>query len=276
MSEYKLNNIGIWNEIAPRYHSRWIRNSTGPFKSSDLLLKMSGIKRDSSVLDVACGTGIISKKISQLLSQKGKLIGIDTSIEAIRIAKRNIKRKNANFVIADAESLFFSEKFDVITCQFGLFFFPNSKKALMGFKNLLKSGGIIAISVHGKGKKVPFFHCILEAVTKYVPDYMPKDGPDLDRFGIKKNLIKEVKDSGFKRVLLNEFMANYSPGTFADYWSDYLTYIAKPLKDKIENLSPNEFIKLKERIKKNTLPYTKSDGKILFPWQVNILTAKNV
>ncbi len=45
------------------------------------------------------------------------------------------KNKNLDFVNIDAENFSFSKKFDIITCQYALFFFPNAQKAL---KNIEK------------------------------------------------------------------------------------------------------------------------------------------
>jgi Methyltransferase domain. len=57
------------------------------------------------------------------------VVGIDTSTTAIKIAKKwNGKNKNLDFVNTDAENFTFSKKFDIITCQYALFFFPMHKK----------------------------------------------------------------------------------------------------------------------------------------------------
>lgn len=270
--EYKKRTIKIWDEVAPRYHKRWAKTNDGPFRSTTELVRLAGIKKNDKVLDFACGTGVVITNILSKLHQNGFVIGLDSSWTAIKIAqKENCNKKNLGLIIADAETIHFKENFDVITCQYALFFFPNSKKALRNIKQNLKSGGTLAISVHGKN--VPFFNCILDAVTKFIPDYCPPGSPDLDRFGSKKALREEVNKVGFNKIKINEFIFTYSPGTFNNYWSNYLKYIAKPLKEKLNSLSLNQRKKLKDLAHKNTIPYTKN-GKIVFPWQVLILTAK--
>ena len=170
--EYKKRTITIWNEVAPRYHKRWASTNAGPFQSTQKLVILAGIKKADHVLDIACGTGVVTKKISSRVGNGGKVVSFDISNKALDIAKKfNSTKKNIEFIQADAETIFLKNQFDVITCQYALFFFPNSKKALCNAKHLLKKDGILAVSVHGHN--TPFFSCILDAVMRFIPDYVP-------------------------------------------------------------------------------------------------------
>ena len=275
-SEYKQRNIKIWNEVAPRYHKRWASMNKGPFQSTKKLVELVNINKGNAVLDVACGTGVVTNEIQKKIGKSGYVIGIDTSSTAIKIAKKwNNNKVNVNFVNIDAEKFSFSKKFDVVTCQYALFFFPNAQKALKNMKNSLKESGNIGISVHGSKDKVPFFSSILDSVIKYIPDYVPPGSPDLDRFGTKSALKLEVSKAGFSNIIVKEFVFNYSPGKFEDYWRNYLKYIAKPLKERLNELDFSKRKELKYLVKEKTLQYTKKNGEIVFPWQVLILSAKN-
>ena len=274
-SEYKQRNMKIWNEIAPRYHKRWASVDKGPFQSTKKLIELVKINKNNAVLDVACGTGVVTKQIQKKVGNLGYVVGVDTSTTAIKIAKKwNDKNKNLDFVNIDAENFSFSKKFDIITCQYALFFFPNAQKALKNMKNNLKKSGKIGISVHGSKDNVPFFNSILDSVTKYIPDYVPPGTPNLDRFGSKSALKAEVRKAGFSNIVVKEFIFNYSPGKFEDYWKNYIKYIAKPLKEKLNALEYSKRKEFKESVKEKTMQYTKKNGEILFPWQVLILTAR--
>ena len=274
-SEYKKRNMKIWNEVAPRYHKRWASVNKGPFQSTKKLIELVKINKNDVVLDVACGTGVVTKQIQKKVGNAGHAIGVDTSTTAIKIAKKcNEKIKNLDFVNIDAENFSFSKKFDIITCQYALFFFPNAEKALKNMKNSLKKSGKIGISVHGSKDNVPFFNSILDSAIKYIPDYVPVGTPNLDRFGTKSALKAEVRKAGFSNIVVKEFIFNYSPGKFEDYWNNYIKYIAKPLKEKLNGLEYSKRKEFKESVKEKTKQYTKKNGEILFPWQVLILTAK--
>ena len=274
-SEYKQCNMKIWNEVAPRYHKKWASVNKGPFQSTKKLVELVDINKGDIVLDVACGTGVVTNEIQKKIGKSGYVIGVDTSSTAIKIAKKwNGVKLNVNFVNTDAERFSFSKKFDVVTCQYALFFFPNSQKALKNMKNSLKKSGSIGISVHGSKNKVPYFS-ILDSVIKYIPDYVPPVSPNLDRFGTKSALKTEVNRAGFSKIKVKEFIFYYSPGNFEDYWKTYLKYIAKPLKEKLNELDYSKRKELKQMVKEKTSQYTKKNGEILFPWQVLILSAKN-
>jgi|TARA_B100000959_G_scaffold109181_1_gene115164 ubiquinone/menaquinone biosynthesis C-methylase UbiE len=273
-SEYKQRNMKIWNEVAPRYHKRWASVNKGPFQSTKKLIELIKINKNNRVLDVACGTGVVTKQIQKKVGKSGYVVGIDTSTTAIKIAKKENK-KNLDFLNADAENLSFSKKFDIVTCQYALFFFPNAQKALKNIKNSLKKSGIIGISVHGSKDNVPFFSSILDSATKYIPDYIPPGTPNLDRFGTKSALKTEIRKAGFSNIVTKEFIFNYNPGKFEDYWQNYIKYIAKPLKEKLNALEYSKRKEFKNSVKEKTLQYTKRNGDIIFPWQVLILTAKN-
>jgi ubiquinone/menaquinone biosynthesis C-methylase UbiE len=272
---YKQNNIKIWNEIAPRYHKRWASVNEGPFQSTSKLIELVNVSEGNSVLDLACGTGVVTKKIRDKVGDLGYVVGADASVSAIKIAKKwNGVKSNLDFVNIDAERFSFAHKFDIVTCQYGLFFFPDAQKALKNIRNSLKKTGTLGISVHGQKNKVPFFSNILDAVMEFIPDYVPRGSPDMDRFGTKNALDNEIRTAGFSKILIKDFTFNYSPGKFDDYWKNYLKYIAKPLKEKLNSLDMSKRKALKQVVKQNTIPYTKKNGIIVFPWQVLILTAK--
>ena len=275
-SEYKQRNMKIWNEVAPRYHKRWASVNKGPFQSTKKLIELIKINKNNRVLDVACGTGVVTKEIQKKVGKLGYTVGIDTSTTAIKIAKKwNNKKKNLDFINIDAENFTFSKKFDIVTCQYALFFFPNAQKALKNMKKSLKKTGKIGISVHGSKNNVPFFSSILDSATKYIPDYVPPGTPNLDRFGTKSTLRTEVSKAGFSKIVVKEFVFNYSPGKFEDYWKNYIKYIAKPLKEKLNVLEYSKRKEFKKLVKEKTIQYTNKNGKITFPWQILILTAQN-
>lgn len=274
-SEYKQRNMTIWNEVAPRYHKRWASVSKGPFQSTTKLIELLKINKGNTVLDIACGTGVVIKEIRNKVGNSGYVVGADVSTTAIKIAKKwNEKKSNLDFVNTDAEKFSFSKKFDIVTCQYALFFFPNAQKALKNMKNSLKKSGKIGISVHGNKENVPFFSNILDSVIQYIPDYVLPGSPNLDRFGTKSSLKKEISKAGFSKISVKEFVFQYSPGKFEDYWNNYIKYIASPLKEKLNELEYSKRKELKQLVKEKTTQYAKKNGKIVFPWQVLILTAK--
>jgi len=115
----------------------------------------------------------------------------------------------------------------------------------------------------------------LDAVTEFIPDYFPPGSPDLDRFGTKSSLRGEVRRAGFSKITVKNFIFKFNPGIFEDYWRNYLRYVAKPLKEKLDALDRSKRKELKNAVRENVKPYTLKNKTIEFPWEVLILTAKN-
>ena len=272
--KYKRRTIIVWDEVAPYYHKRWAKNEIGPFNVTKELIRNARIKSGQKVLDLACGTGLVTKKILNKVGKNGEVYGIDSSNSALKIAKKWTGHgKNIHFVRGDAETIEFNTKFDVITCQFALFFFPNEQKVLKNMKKFLKKNGIIALSIHGK-YNVPYFDSILNPIKKFIPDYLPQY-PETDRFGTKEIFKRTLSKAGFQKIVVRKMTFQYSPGEFSDYWGNYKRFLSKPLKEKFNSLSNFQKKNLREMVLDNTKQYTRKNGRILFPWEVLVLTARN-
>jgi len=274
-SNYKKGNMETWNEVAPRYHKRWAEQMCGPMQSTEKLISDLGVRQGDHVLDVACGTGMVTKMLSRAVGRTGRVVGADTSISAIQIAKEWSQGEisNTDFVNADAENFAFVNEFDVVTCQYGLFFFPDAPKALANMRRSLKEyTGRMGIVVHGSN--TPFFTAILRAAEEYIPDYHPAGAPRFDRYATKDGLQREVQGAGFTNITVKDYVFVYSPGTFEEYWKEYQRYVPAQVRAKIDALGTDKTRRFKDEILRNTAPYTEDDtGIITFPWQVLVLTA---
>lgn len=269
---YKRRNMAIWDEVAPRYHRRWAGPARGPFRSTRVLLDAVGVKGGDRVLDVACGTGAVTAGLARRVGRTGLVVGVDTSMTALGIARGRVVR-NVLLVNADAENIPFDSKFDAITCQYGLFFFPDAPRALRDMRRCLAGRGRLGITVHGHGSNVPFFRAILDAVTEIMPDYVEPGTPVLDRYGTEEALRAEVAGAGFSGISVSEHVFRYSPGSFDEYWGDYLRYVPRQVGEKIGRLGRRQRAEIKGMARENAGPFTGRDGIIRFPWQVLILTA---
>ncbi|MDE0265504.1 MAG: methyltransferase domain-containing protein [Thaumarchaeota archaeon] len=271
---YKKRNMEAWNELAPKYHRRWANRVDGPLQSTASLIRDVGIAEGDAVLDVACGTGFVTRMLVPAVGDSGLVVGADASASAIRIARRG--NRKALFVNADAENLSFARRFDAVTCQYALFFFPDAPRALRGMRRSLKASGRMGIVVHGGRDRVPYYGAIFDAAAKHIPDYIPEGTPQLDRYSTSDKLGAEVRRAGFSEVSVRERTFQYSPGTFEDYWRGYLRYVAKPIREKIDALGRARRREFVEEVRRNAEPYADRDGGggvITFPWQVLILTA---
>lgn len=98
------------------------------------------------VLDVGCGTGAISKGISELVGHQGKVVGIDHTESFIRSGKESYREvTNLELIHADLFAFQPEEKFDLIVSARVLQWLSNPKDALLKLKSLLNPQGQISI-----------------------------------------------------------------------------------------------------------------------------------
>jgi ubiquinone/menaquinone biosynthesis C-methylase UbiE len=112
----------------------------------DALLDGAGLDRGDALLDVACGTGIVARVARQRLGPGSRIVGVDLSpamIAHARVVATDIELREGS---ADRLPVAADERFDVVTCQQGLQFFPDKPKAVSEMCRVLKSKGRVAIA----------------------------------------------------------------------------------------------------------------------------------
>lgn len=273
-TQYKITTKANWNTVASEYHYNWADKKIGPFRSTTEIAKSANIKPDDKILDVACGTGVVSKEISQFLGPNGLLVGIDLSRTALNIARGTIAFENSMFLEMDAENIGFNFKFDKVTCQYGLMFFPDSQKVLESIRKILNHKGMLVVAVHGLAEDVPYFSTIMKPILEHIPDIRPTGTPTVHRFGNPKDLESELEKAGFANVLVVRHDFVYKPGTFEEYWEDYMHSTANSIRSKIESYGKDTMDKIKQDAQKNASRYEKDDN-IVFPWTVLVASGFN-
>nr|WP_292638340.1 methyltransferase domain-containing protein [Nitrososphaera sp.] len=261
-----------WNTVAPTYHAGWASAGRGPFRSTKELVKAANIRRDDYVLDLACGTGAVAKEASQFVGPSGLLVGIDFARGPLAIARS--ENPACNFAEMDAEHIGLRARFDVVLCQYALMFFPEPEKVLVALRALLKRGGRLAVAVHGPAEGVPYFSTIMEPVLKRIPDIRPAGTPNVHRFGRKEDLENVISAAGFSEVAVRNFIFDYQAGSFAQYWSDYMSTTAASIRSKIEARGAQVVEEIRMESEERSRKYA-DNGSITFPWQVLVATAAN-
>ena len=110
------------------------------------LVRHAGIKAGQTVLDVACGTGVVAVTAARA---GARVTGFDLTPELLEHARENARLANVSieFHEGDVEQLpFADESFDVVVSQFGHMFAPRPGVAIGQMLRVLKRGGTIAFS----------------------------------------------------------------------------------------------------------------------------------
>jgi len=215
-----------WKHFAP------LEALTTP--SAARLVKFANVRAGQNVLDVACGTGVVS-----ITAARGgaKVRSIDLTPELLERARENARIANLeiDFREGDAEALPFDDAtFDVVLSQFGHMFAPRPEVAVAEMLRVLKSGGTLAFSTWPP-------ELLIGSSFKLVSSYMPPPPPGVSpppQWGdialIRERLGSAVKDILFDRGCM------LVPALTVQNYRDHIERTAGPMLKLVESLGASD------------------------------------
>lgn len=143
---------GNWAEI---YQACFVPTIIAPW--AERTLALADPRPGERVLDVACGTGVVTRCAARAIGPTGRTVGLDLSQEALAVA-RTVNGYSDGAAIEWCESSavnlpFDDGCFDVILCQLGLMFFPDRLTALREMRRVLAPDGRLGLMTWGPQDK---------------------------------------------------------------------------------------------------------------------------
>lgn len=143
--------------------------------SKDLLLA-AALLPGERVLDVACGTGHVTRAAAKRVGSTGTVTGVDIAPDMIEVARSVAVPGGANldWQVSDAAALPIPDaSVDVVLCQMGLMFVENRVAAVAEMRRVLAPSGRLVINTPGR---IPsFFEALERAIVEHI-------SPDLGGF----------------------------------------------------------------------------------------------
>src|SRR3981189_2512719 len=214
--------------------------------ATEALLEAAHLRPGMRVLDLACGVGDPALSIASEVLPSGRVTATGLGPGMMSLAEELARKKgltNIEFREANAESLPFADaSFDVLTCRFGIMFFPDLSKALREGLRVIKPGGRAAFVAWGK-KEQPFFATTAGIVLKHVPVPPPPpdpDGPSLFMFGERDRLRNALEAAGLGNGPEEErISAGRWPSSVEQYWEQF-TEVAAPFRPLLDQLTAEQ------------------------------------
>lgn len=131
-----------------------------------LLVEAAGVRPGRSVLDVACGTGIVARAAAARVGPGGTVVGQDRSRAMLDVAARLLPE--AEFRLGDAAQLQFADaSFDTVLCQAALMFLPDPQAALSEMARVATADGRVGVQVWGRLESSPGYVRFVEVAAEH-------------------------------------------------------------------------------------------------------------
>jgi ubiquinone/menaquinone biosynthesis C-methylase UbiE len=182
-----------WDRAASQYEECWSRQLRG---AQDRLLAVAALRAGEQVIDVACGTGLVTFAAAAAVGATGMVIGTDLSDHMVELAAQHAP-PNVRIARMDAEKLDFPDAtFDVALSSLGLMYVPDTDRAIAEMRRVLKPGGRAAVAVWGARRNCGWADIfpIVDARVK------SEVCPLFFRLGAGDALTRELEAAGFTNV----------------------------------------------------------------------------
>ena len=132
-------------------------------------------RRPSRVLEIAAGTGAVTRAIAKVLPDEAELVVTDLNAPMLARAEAiGLGARAAQWRQADAMQLPFDDaSFDLVVCQFGVMFFPDKAAAFAEARRVLRPGGTFLFNVWDRIEENDFANAVSRALAECFPDSPP-------------------------------------------------------------------------------------------------------
>lgn len=142
---------GVFDSVATRYD---VMNDVMSFGVHRLwkriAIDLCGVRPGHSVLDLAAGTGDLTRRFAELVGERGQVVAADINAAMLNVGRDRLLDEgvigNIRYTQANAECLpFYDNSFDCATMAFGLRNVTDKQAALNSLFRVIKPGGSLLV-----------------------------------------------------------------------------------------------------------------------------------
>lgn len=151
----------------PENYERYFVPAIGKPLAHDLL-RLAALRPGERVLDVGCGTGVVTRLAAQDVGAGGEAVGVDIEAAMLAVA-RSVTAPTPGIAWrqADAQALPFDDDcFDVALCQMSLQFVEDRTRALTEMRRVLVPDGRVVLGLPGPA--APQFEALADSLGRHI------------------------------------------------------------------------------------------------------------
>ena len=111
------------------------------------ILDLVPLVEGSTLLDLGCGTGLLTSLLAERVGPNGRVVGVDPDKERIKIARKKNKHENITFLVADGET-FPEDQYDVVFCNVVMGSIENKQPVFNRVSKNLRTGGQFVLGIY--------------------------------------------------------------------------------------------------------------------------------
>jgi ubiquinone/menaquinone biosynthesis C-methylase UbiE len=255
---------------AERYERYAVPYILGPWAPG--LVELAALQRGERVLDLACGTGVVTRLAAPQVGPTGQVTGLDLNAEMLAVARALPPPSGASITWVEGSAMAMDlpdASFEVILCQQGFQFFPDKPAALCEMRRVLVPGGRVVLSVWKTAG--PYTIAVEEALTRYVSAEVAA------RYGAASRMVPEAdelhrlfSEAGFRAVHIRPSVMTIRLPPIEAFVLCHLA--ATPVAGAVAALSEEGRLALARQINRALQSYTAGEG-VAIPNETNIATA---
>lgn len=213
------------------------------------------VRPGNHVLDVACGTGAVALAALDRVGPNGSVTGCDINPAMLEFAQRKAAARGASitWIRADAEHLpTRAGGFDVVVCQHGLQFFPDTQVAIRAMYGALVPGGTVGVNVWDSVERQRLFADFDRVRRDVFGDRSSQFQPFI--LGDDERLRRELTAAGFVDVRV-ESVPGITTFPQADRFAEQSIRAAAAVMPELASLTPAELDDVITRMASDLAPY---------------------
>jgi ubiquinone/menaquinone biosynthesis C-methylase UbiE len=228
------------------------------------VLDAAAVRKGEQVLDVACGTGVLTRAAA---ARAGRATGLDVNPGMLAVARK--RGGGIDWRESRAEALPFADgSFDVVLSQFGLMFFEDRDAALREMLRVLRPGGRLAIAVWDSLERAPGYAAMAALLERLFGAEIAGALHAPYCLGDREALARLLEQAGADGVAVETIDGTARFPSIADWVRTDIK--GWTLADRIDEA---QLAQLQRAAAKDLLPFVGSDGSVAFPHPAHIATA---
>jgi len=158
----------------PKHYEEYL----GPMFFEPYAIEVANRVDPSSVklaLELASGTGRVTRRLRQVLPRTAKLIASDISEDMLSVAKEKLRDMDIDWQFIDAQELPFDDNsIDLVVCCFGYMLVPDKSKAFAEAYRVIRPGGMLMLTTWDTLESNGASYTYRKAAKKYLGDPLPE------------------------------------------------------------------------------------------------------